>query len=81
MVNGRQETRDSTTLFILQGDKLLVQTLPPPYTDAFFMRCVAIRHNASMHIRGYIVTERTGTDEKRIRVGRALITIGFLSTL
>ena len=25
-----------------------------------------------MHIRGRIVTERTGTDEKRIRVGRAL---------
>ena len=36
------------------------------------MRCVAIRHDASMHIRGRIVTERTGTDEKRIRVGRAV---------
>ena len=35
------------------------------------MRCVAICHNASMHIRGRILTERTGTDEKRIRVGRA----------
>ena len=45
--------------------------LPPPHTDAFFMRSVAIRHDASMHIRGRIVTERTGTDEKRVRVGRA----------
>ena len=43
----------------------------PPHPDAFFMRCVAISHDASMHIRGRIVTERTGTDEKRIRVGRA----------
>ena len=37
------------------------------------MRCVAIRHDASMHIRGRIVTERTGTDEKRFRVARALV--------
>ena len=44
----------------------------PPHTDAFFMRCVAIRHYPSMHIRGRIVTERTGTVEKRIRVGQAL---------
>ena len=36
------------------------------------MPCVAIRHDASMHTRGRIVTERTGTDEKRIRVGRVL---------
>ena len=36
------------------------------------MRCVAIRHDASVYIRGRIVTERTGMDEKRIRVGRAL---------
>ena len=47
--------------------------LPPPHTDAFFMRCVAIRHDASLHIRGRIVTKRTGTDEKRIRVGRAFV--------
>ena len=47
-----------------------LQSLTPPHTDAFFMRRVAIRHDASMHVRGRIVTERTGTDEKRIRVGR-----------
>ena len=40
--------------------------------DAFCMRCVAIRHDASMHIRGRIVTDRNVTDEKRTRVGRAL---------
>ena len=39
------------------------------------MHCVAIPHDASMHVRGRIVTERTGTDEKRIRVGRALLVI------
>ena len=38
--------------------------------DAFFMRCVAIRHDAPMHIRGRIVTDRNATYEKRIRVGR-----------
>ena len=36
------------------------------------MRCVAIRHDASRHIRGRIGRERTGTGEKRIRVGRVL---------
>ena len=41
--------------------------------DAFSMRCVAIRHYASMHIRGRIVTERNATDEKRIRVRQALM--------
>ena len=46
------------------------RALTPPHTDAFLMRCVAIRHDASTHIRERIVTERTGTDEKRIRVGR-----------
>ena len=49
-----------------------VEALPPPHTDAFFMRCVATRHDAFMHIRGRIVTNRNGTDEKRIRVGLAL---------
>ena len=44
--------------------------LPPPHTDAFSMRCVAIRHDASKHIRGRIETDRNTTDEKRIRVGR-----------
>ena len=44
------------------------------------MRSVAIRHDASMHIRGRIVTERTGTDEKRIRVWRCLnVNVSFLS--
>ena len=42
----------------------------PPHTDTFSMRCVAIRHDASMHIRGRIVTDCNGTDEKRIRVVR-----------
>ena len=36
------------------------------------MRCVAIRHDASVHIRGRIVTDRNTTHEKHIRVGRAL---------
>ena len=49
-------------------------------TDAFFMRCFAIRHDASMHMRGRIVTERTGTDEKRIRVGRALANAATTAT-
>ena len=35
--------------------------LPPAHTDAFFMPCVAFRHDASMHIRGSIVTERNAT--------------------
>ena len=35
------------------------------------MRCDAIRHDASMHIRGRIMTDRNATDEKRIRVVRA----------
>ena len=36
------------------------------------MRYVAFRHDASMHIRGRIVTDRNKTHGKRIRVGRAL---------
>ena len=44
---------------------------PAPHGCVFHaLRCVAIRHDASMHIRGRIVTDRNGTDEKRIRVGR-----------
>ena len=34
-----------------------------------------------MHLRGHIVTERTGTDEKRIRVGRALKRLKFINIL
>ena len=45
------------------------------------MRCVAIRHDASMHIRERIVTERPGTDEKRIRVGRALVDVRQVSVV
>ena len=45
--------------------------LPPPHTDAFFMRCFAIRHDASTYMHGRIVTDRNATHEKRIRVGRA----------
>ena len=30
--------------------------LPLPHMDAFFMRCVAIRHDESMHVRGRIAT-------------------------
>ena len=41
-----------------------------PHTDAFSMRCVAIRHDASKHIRGRIETDRNAMHEKRIRVGR-----------
>ena len=29
-----------------------VQVKGPPHTDAFLMRCIAIRHDAFMHIRG-----------------------------
>ena len=36
------------------------------------MRCAAIRHDASTYMHGRIVTDRNATDEKRIRVGRAL---------
>ena len=42
-----------------------------PIRMRFFMRCVAIRHDASMYMHGRIVTERIATHEKRIRVGRA----------
>ena len=46
-------------------------SVTPPHTDAFFMRRVAIRQDAStMH--GRIVTDCNATHEKRIRVGRAL---------
>ena len=38
------------------------------------MRCVAIRHDASMYKQGRIVTDRNATHDKRIRVGRALDT-------
>ena len=39
-------------------------------TMAVFMRSDAFRHDASMRIRGRIVTNRNATHEKRIRVGR-----------
>ena len=42
--------------------------LGAPHTDAFFMHCVAIRHDASMLKRGCIVTDRNATHQKRIRV-------------
>ena len=41
--------------------------------DAFFMRRVAFRRDASTYIRGRIVTDRNATHEKRIRVGQALV--------
>ena len=47
--------------------------LPSPHTGAFFMRCVAIRHDASTYMYWRIVTDRNATHGKRIRVGRALI--------
>ena len=34
------------------------------------MRCVAIRHDASMYMHGRIVTDRNATHEKRIRARR-----------
>ena len=37
---------------------LAILDLPPPHTDAFFMRYVAFRHDASMHKRGRSVTDR-----------------------
>ena len=46
------------------------------------MRCVAIRHDASIHIPGRIVTDGNATHEKRIRVGRGLyITYHILANL
>ena len=43
----------------------------PHPTRMFFMRYVAIRHDASTYMHGRIVTKRDVTHEKRIRVGRA----------
>ena len=37
------------------------------------MRYVAIYHDASMHIRGRVVTDRNATHENRIRVGRGFV--------
>ena len=42
----------ATSLPFLCSSALDGWVLGPPHTDAFFMRCVAIRHDASMHIRG-----------------------------
>ena len=36
----------------------ILSILTPPHTDAFFMRCVAFHHDAPMHIRRRIATER-----------------------
>ena len=36
------------------------------------MCCVVIRHDASMHLRGRIVTDRNATHGKRICVERGL---------
>ena len=47
-------------------------SFPRPTRMRFFMRCVAIRHDASTYMYGRIVTDRNATHEKRIRVGRAL---------
>ena len=51
--------------------------IPPPpthtHTDAFFIQCVAIRHDASTFMHGCIVTDRNVTHAKRIGVGRTLI--------
>ena len=55
------------------ADTSTLAAVAPPHTDASFMRCVAIRHDASMHLRGRIVTDSIATDEKRIRAGRASI--------
>ena len=40
------------------------------HTDAFFIRSVAIRHDASTYMHGRVVTDRNATHGKRIRVGR-----------
>ena len=50
---------------------LKIGPFAPLHTDAFGMRCVAIRHDAPMHIRGRIVAARNATHDKRIHVGRA----------
>ena len=52
---------------------LVTLQLTPAHTDAFVMRCVAIRHDASMYMHGRIATDRNATHEKRIRVGRAQV--------
>ena len=33
------------------------------------MRCVALRHDASIYMHGRIVTKRSTAHEKRVRVG------------
>ena len=48
-------------------------SLPPPHTDALFMRCVAIRHDVSTYMHGRIVTDHNAKHEKNSRVGRALV--------
>ena len=52
--------------------------LRPAHTDVFFMRCVAICHDASIHIRGRIVTDRNATHENASVWGRGLV-ISFYS--
>ena len=43
------------------------------------MRCVTIRHDAAMRVRGRIVTDRNATHEKRIRLGRGLVSSDRMS--
>ena len=67
MQSGWSLRRDAQVLSV---NSCAVICMPPPHTDAFFMHRVAFRHDASMHMRGHIVTDRNVTHEKRIRVGR-----------
>ena len=57
-------------LFVALHSLCLYVFKGPPHTDAFFIRAGAFCHDASTYMHGRIVTDRNGTHEKRIRVGR-----------
>ena len=66
-MDNHQTTRDTATKALTSFENVVMANIRlffacfhigPPHTDAFFMRCVAIRHDASMHVRERIVTDR-----------------------
>ena len=71
------------TLLLRLGHKYefcrAARALPPSHADAFFMRCVAIRHDASTYMHGSIVTDRNATHDKRILVGRVGLALPWLA--
>ena len=69
----RPDQRRDTVLMTVQTWNRTVEfasaALGPPHTDAFVMRCVVFRHDASTYVHGRIETKRNAANEKRIRVG------------